>query len=472
MFWKVAPQRDFDNAIRNTPDDVGPGKYEILQQIGNFKTMKAPFGFNTDRNCFPLLNGITPSPGDYEAKPIGDSIKITSVFNSGSKRDVFPANDLPSPDKHSQIVNWIQKKNKNVSKSRKVKARSTTFFVGQDVYGYIPDEYGNYIPNKIKKKGIEWIGPGTYDPKIPSVQREFHFHGTKKGIFDTGDKSFPGPGAYTPKNENRRLKTQIGKVIPKRELETNNFTCIGQEEWGKHGRSASACFKSNAERDIFRDTRNNPSPTQYNQMFKLLPEKPNAEVCFGSRMERKLNLPLSDTPGPGQYNQKGIQWIRSGSSNTNRAPKSSIFVSNSNPGPADYNTTEGENIRLEKALRKADSVFQSRSRRGQVIRGITPGPGAYDTENTYSSAQIHPQIRETRYDKVGNWIDMSKSNNPSPDRYQKLGEVEGIEQTIRHVERFNYKYSDVPGPGRYDIKHGSLLIKSHNINAPRLSDHY
>jgi hypothetical protein len=101
------------------------------------------------------------------------------------------------------------------------------------------------------------------------------------------------------------------------------------------------------------------------------------------------------------------------------------------------------------------------------VHSDSPGPGNYTPQLIDRWKKLPVQIHNARFEKHGDWIEMSKITTPSPDAYQKLDLDLNAGRTIPKSPRFEpLKKNRIPGPGTYNIKHSSMFRKSRNSSVP------
>lgn len=467
--WGLSTERVFTNVIKNTPEDIGPGKYDVGLTIGNKKKSKAPFGAKTNRIIFEQPKFEPPPVGEYDLPP-GSSLSITSVFHSCSPRKYFNPSDTPSPAQYGSLKDWSYKQKKKYHPKPKPAKIPLTGFVGQqNVSGFAPNEEGEWQPLKVATQSENAIGPGYYNPK--DLKKSVHTSpiGTyqDRDYFLQSRDNVPGPGAYSPHFVNKRMKTTISRVTRDADKPTTPFNVVPQSDWVK-GKTESPAFKSTSKRGIFSDIpQDTPGPTAYAPRIKTSPdiERGNVDTCFGYRQSRNT-FTINDNPGPGQYSSN-VKWIKSHKSQLSRSKSPDFFTAPNTPGPGAYE----ENVRPSTTLNKKTSPsFASRTKR--VLRKIEDGPGPADYTLQYpgDNEKIPPMIRGTEYGEA--WIEPSKLDNPGPDAYQSIESNGPRPLTIPTSKRFSEKKDDTPGPGAYNLKHGSFYIPSKNSNVVNITDDY
>ncbi|KAH0790496.1 H-SHIPPO 1 [Histomonas meleagridis] len=458
MLFSLGSERKFSNVIKNTPEEVGPGKYNVTSEIGNKKKMKAPFGSRASRDMCLTKTDDNPAPGKYEAKPLNQSVAITSVFNSESKRDVFPTISTPSPAQYGHIEEWVGKHPKKVSRTNLPTRKTSSGYVGQDVIGYIQSGDGNWVPVKQVKHGPEWIGPGSYDtnnPKKTSLSISLD-RSSKRDLF-LNRESNPGPGSYSPSDINSKIPVAISPVPRNNRVSDGGSSgFVSPKVWVTPEQESSPMFKYRGERKIF-DTRDStPGPAAY---YRYNRRQNSIGGGFELYSDRHSLQPLNRNPGPGSYNTNS-KWVKNKHSALPRAQSRSVDSKEWVPGPGKYNTTP-----LWDHEYRPSSVFKSCASRSRKVDNSNPGPGSYSPQITDSAHHIPMSIHESRFEKHGDWIESSKIETPSPDSYQKLDSDLEKGRTIPRTYRENRNVDNFPGPGAYNVVHGSFKTKSHNAAA-------
>ena len=203
-----------------------------------------------------------------------------------------------------------------------------------------------------------------------------------------------------------------------------------------------------------------PGPTSYARTLTRTIEKPRIDTAFGHRSGR-VTYDINDVPGPGAY-LKEDKWVTRRKSTIPKGASPDYFTVQDTPGPGQYETSVKRKIED-----RPNSSFASRSKRELRKINSNPGPGDYDPEIPGDNDKISIVIKEAAGKDA--WIEPSKLGNPAPNQYQKL-ETEYRPLTIPKQGRFDDKPSDTPGPGKYNVKHGSFIIPSHNSRASRKTD--
>lgn len=468
--WGLSTERVFSNVIRNTPEDIGPGTYNVELTIGNKKKQKAPFGAKTNRNIFEKPKFEAPPVGEYNLPP-GSSLCITSVFHSRSPRKYFNPIDTPSPAQYGSIKDWSRKEKKKYRGKPKPAKIPLTGFVGQaNVTGFAPNEEGEWQPLKVAVQPENAIGPGSYNPKIQSRSVHTSPIGTyqDRNFFNQSRDKIPGPGAYSPNFVNKKMKTTISRLSREGEKQSTPFNVVPQTEWVT-GKKESPAFKSASKRGIFTDLpQDTPGPTAYAPRIKTSPEieRGTVDTCFGFRQNRNT-FTINDNPGPGQYTSQ-VNWVKGHKSALSRSKSPDFFAASTTPGPGAYEVLNAG--RPTTAMAKSSAPFASKTKRELRKIDSNPGPGEYTPQFAYDNEKIPPMIRGTEYGE--SWIDPEKIDNPGPDAYQRIDKDERRPLTIPTSKRFNDKKDETPGPGAYNLKHGSFYIPSRNSNVVNLTDDY
>lgn len=465
MLFSLESERKFDNAIKNTPESVGPGIYNITPVIGNKKKMKAPFGSRSDRDIYSKSNMDPPPPGEYEAKPLNRNIQITSVFQSETKRKVFPASRTPGPTDYQHLDDWTPPPPRSMHHKRLQTAKPLTGFVGQDVTGYTLDEQGKWMPIKVKKRGPEFIGPGSYENNI-KLETTIPIKLDRNANRDLYGKlsTVPGPGQYVPLNRKEKLPITISTKPKTPEIDGGAPEFIEPKQWVEQpAPEQSPAFRSRDVRGCFTLGEETPAPTSYAREQRRKIEAGNG---FGYKAERNSLNPLNNNPGPGTYESKPVHWVPSRHSAASRAVDHPGPTSDWVPGPGAYKV----GLNWTQPVPRANSVFTSKTRRARADGNENPGPGQYTPKIVDQDHKIPPLIHESRFPKHGDWIEAAKIETPAPDQYQSIEIKPGKGRTISATDREAKIRDSFPGPGTYNVKHRGLLSRSLNAHATIVPD--
>ncbi|OHT15391.1 hypothetical protein TRFO_14148 [Tritrichomonas foetus] len=474
MLFSLNGERKFDNVIKNTPADVGPGMYEVVPVMGNHKKMKAPFGTKGDRSIFPRPKFEAPPPGEYDAKPLNPGLAITSVFMSESRRSTFTSNSNPDPAKYSQLDMWKVRTPQQIYPKKLNKPRAVTGYVGQsDVTCYTMDEAGKWVPCKRPTESNCDIGPGSYDPQL-GINTALPISlnkGCTRNVFKVNE-SFPGPGSYQPRSAKDRLPIKISNIAKEpKPVDGGEPEFVDLKTWApEECPEGSAVFKSRDIRQTFKEKEATPAPTAY---YRPPRQYFSPGDGLGYRAERNtLGQYIGNSvPGPGTYEAKPARWIQKGAkSSLNRAVgRNDIYSINKKenvPGPGKYETTTP----WVKPKMRASSVFESQAPRSKEIISDTPGAGQYNPRIIDNDHHVPPTIHESRFSKFGDWVDHNKIDFPAPDHYQKIEMDTGKGVTISRTNRDNPDKDNFPGPGYYNVVHSSLKTKCFNAHVPKSTD--
>ena len=469
MTWAQSSDRKFDNMIHTTPDNVGPGLYDITPVIGNKKPLKAPFGARSNREIFPQSKEDVPPPGSYDAKLFDNEIKISSVFHSNSKRGYFSVSQTPDPTRYSLQKEWgkTAPAPKRYKRPNPTAKPMTVFFGQKGVNGFKTNKNGEWVPIKQREKGPEFLGPGTYDPEGPfdtKIPFQINTHGNRSDLFSRS-QSMPGPGEYSPTFANKRkLLPVIAKTLPKHVVQEDVPEFVPPEPWIKDtdNLQPTAAFRSKNVRETFVVNSDTPGPASYYRTAQL-PQEYFDNSCFGVRAERKIMDVKNDNPGPGQYNIKEPRDTTVGikiHSLVSEPPTLKTDV----PGPGAYN----DNRAIQRPPPRAISVFTSKVPRETDPRTDVPGPGRYNPIIDDHSRAVPISIKENSGGGVA-WVNKTQMENPDPTAYQHIINEPKKGLTISRLERTSNAATDVPGPGQYNVVHDSLLHKSFNSGVPDLT---
>ena len=464
MLFSLSTDRKFNNVIKNTPENIGPGMYDVTPKLGDRRRMKAPFGSKSSRReIFPKPEMDVPPPGEYDPKPLGANITVHSVFASESDRTVFPNPGTPGPADYGAIRDWTPKKKTRKSSSSRARLRTppvASGFVGQDVTGYTMED-GQWVPMKKRRLGPEWLGPGTYSPKLLSNEPVISMdRPSDRDLFNGTDN--PGPGAYNPVKRKDKLPVTI-PTVPRVSIEVDGGSpaWVDQKQWVTAAREGSPAFKSREKRDAFQMKESTPSPAAYHRERRTTYSDGHA---FGHKQARSFSMMhLNDNPGPGEYYPRGEKWIKGKNSQLSQSVDPRGTSHDWVPSPDSYQ--HPKQWGTGKAAKRPSSVFSSRSKRVLQTVEDLPSPDKYSPKVLDHVGSIAPQIRETRYSTSGDWIDPSRAELPAPDAYQHIDFHPGKGRTISRVSREYVDKDNFPGPGTYNVVHGSIMKKSLNAKA-------
>lgn len=482
MSWGLYSNRVFCISSHSTPAKIGPGKYDTVDYIGNNKQMKVPFNKGEQELKNPLAK--TPGPGQYEPKILEKGNDYASVFDSKTKRKAYTTTDNknPSPTSYSCLESWMPEP-PAIPKKQLPRVRPPSGFIGQDVTGYIESPTNGLIPLKKPILDSTYVGPGYYDPElptrdIPSVSLEMS---SKRQLYGKPPDA-PGPGAYQPVYHDTRIPKAIHDKKEDLMVKTNRPIYTGPKSWTSLANETNAVFKFRGERQIFPPGESTPGPSEYNTDLPQT-KTPGNLSSFGVRAQRKPLHSPDDNPGPGSYNVNAPKWVKKvKKSNARHATDKDSNPTSFVPGPGAYDPFPSS----KNNYKRANSVFQSKSGRTYSSETCPPGPGRYTPKKpgevqTKEDPKTHklrftdvkkqiniPDIKESRFPKFGNWIEASKIISPSPDQYQSIESDQGSGKTIPHSPRFELSHKNRdPGPGTYEVVHDTFFKKSYNTSIPK-----
>ncbi|OHS99631.1 hypothetical protein TRFO_33865 [Tritrichomonas foetus] len=479
MSWGLFSERLFSLANKNTPESIGPGKYDTMPHIGNDKSMKVPFNNGAPPPKDPYAKN--PGPGAYEPKKVEYGNKnYSSVFDSKTKRKAYTENTIrnPSPTAYSHLDSWMPEP-PAIPKKDLPRYKIPSGFVGQNVTGYIENETGEMVPVKKPFHDQTYLGPGYYDPELPSkenppVSLEMSANRDLYGI----PPDVPGPGAYHPIHRDTRIPTVIAERPKEKVVYTNRPMYTGPRVWTSLANETNACFKTRGTRHIFPPGDPTPDPTAYD--MTLPQSKKHGDLSsFGVKSDRPPIHNPDDNPGPGTYNVKGPKWVKKGKPTTAKAIHKDVIPTAYVPGPGAYDPVPTPKKRPDN---RPNSVFSSKTARTYSSETLPPGPGKYtpymkpllkeDPKNKklhFTDVQKHqpPNIEESRFPAFGNWFASIKKDLPGPDQYQHIESDLSKGRTIPLSPRFEITHKNRdPGPGAYDITHKTMLRHSFNSSIP------
>lgn len=457
MNWRRETGRDFSLYSKTTPDNIGPGTYDIEFPDVIKSSRRVAFGSGLERQTYSEKREETPDPGVYSASYIDSRIGYSSGFKSNSERKIFEIPNNPSPADYGKLEDWSVKRKNTIVKTEKLRPDSP--MVGQDILGYEYKEDGKLRPVKKQFNGPSYIGPGSYTPRYDN-KYSTRYHSMKepfRDILQLTNSDTPGPGSYNPMSLTSARKSKISSRYAHWKINESLSGDIGPQEWVPAGRKRpTSSFQSQSARDIFADKRGNPSPDLY-QRYTDPVRRPESQIHtgFGQRSDRFRSL-KSDAPGPGSYEAKPVKWLSGSGKINNKGNFKSFNAANNYPGPGSYNldNTWGPHDN------KPSSAFAT-SRR-TVHKDSTPGPGSYNIGGTLGK-KGGTEILGNSLDH-GSFLRSAQMSNPSPDSYQDVRLLLNKGVTISKLDRFKETINNTPGPGSYNVGASSLIKKSYNVD--------
>ncbi|KAF0971949.1 hypothetical protein FDP41_009645 [Naegleria fowleri] len=181
------------------------------------------------------------------------------------------------------------------------------------------------------------------------------------------------------------------------------------------------------------------------------------------------NIPLY-TPGPGAYNvETATKYLRPSTAVSIARNPRFKDVGETGPGPNQYDP--------QKPLKRMPSPRFGSSKRPEIVKSITPGPGVYSGNDSFLS-----QVKTTprfSFPHTPREIE-SEHRTPSPTSYapkyevvQKKNPTVAFTKSPKH-ERPKSTSAYTPGPGNYGIPNSPKLTKTPAFSFPkseRLLDH-
>ena len=482
MNWNRATSRDFSFGGNRTPENIGPGTYNIGGGIQTPRSQSACFKSADyhSRDIFQTSSIVTPAPCDYQ-QPISSSrLSSTSNFKSRSKRELYNLPQNPGPCEHSEIRDWSKsnkKRTSSMSISKLNRARPISGNVGQDVLGYEVNDEGK-ISHAVKKlfHGSDWVGPGSYSPENPNATSP-RIHSLREcyrneNLWGQNDNQYPGPGQYTPDNPDQRYMRKISSKFENDKIIAPKSDGLSPTDWSINSkRTESSIFKSKSKRKLYSEAEPTPSPASYNVQKSDVTNYGYNQTnpAFNQKSPRFASQKV-DGPGPGQYEGKTVRWGKKGNSMVNRAVDK-YDPSNGVPGPGSYRPSQNDGFDTSKNNRPSSS-FISQSKRGWDDSNENPGPGSYNLRKRSSSVNRNKNtIRASRFKETNNFMYNPYQDNPSPADYQQIESPlkKRRGRSISRSDRFDYRQNDNPGPGSYEIVHSSFIKKSCHVDFRGLS---
>ncbi|XP_039248162.1 sperm-tail PG-rich repeat-containing protein 2-like [Styela clava] len=367
------------------------------------------------------------------------------------------------------------------------------------MYDRAPRPTANYLVGSTKDN----VGPGTYDPRIPSAKwlkadgyAPFLSMSGRETMFHVGDSvmAAPGPGAYDPKNP--QFSIRGGRTLANQE---RRFANIASEHRmtpgpGSYNLSKKHDWIKTAPTPAAQIT---DDPQKHHKVIitskvKYLrqpdaPSIPSPGQAYGYEETddgtlQKQSPPQKDkTMGPAYYNPKQVDTVTTakykgvhfGALRSSRIK----FSGKTGPGPGDYNPfKDGEDksqTNLIQLVNPDGKKFESRLPRYHEIvaqeeeKKAVPGPGKYDISGQFAKkpAPVNTEGLEVEHPPFmsqAKRFDNDSKITPSPGAYndprnalEALKKITGMKRSPfgQTAVRFHTetKTKHTPGPGAYNI---------------------
>ena len=209
---------------------------------------------------------------------------------------------------NAKRIKEIIKKHNKMAKSKNIFARPASGMVGQDCEGYIPDESGGVIKVQRERSGMEYIGPGTYSPKI--MKNKPHFtkmspNCLRTNFIHTYSRSGPSDNTTTPNST--KISHMFKPTDPYPVGETPKSGELSHQPWypeESQSEISTSMFKSSIERELWPPSPFTPSPVAHCPgVVNIVEYNENTQSsAFLSHSERFKDIfKVSDTPSPTTY---------------------------------------------------------------------------------------------------------------------------------------------------------------------------
>lgn len=469
MTWRQSSGRDFKWQQSQTAPRVGPGSYNLFQlqkeTIPKRNRQKQHF---QERECIPKPDLITPGPGMYDTNIEYVQKPQSAVFKSRSHRDKVFRSTTPSPADYCQISGWIKPKNTSSNPHhppRKIRSRAG------------PSELGNYLDIKGRLIHVDEIthtevdiGPGTYDPQLPSYEHftEINKESRKMEYWKLPSASCPSPDTYfINQNQSSRIPIKIGNCCSKT-VQKPYTESIGKPIKNSFSMRPSPAFRSSVPRSSYQGSdRDVPGPgtfspddIHHSHKIQLI-----ENAAFNTRSVRFED---ASTPGPGPSEHGQIftyttQESRPTSQFASREiPRGGFDPSyqfSHVPGPGKYDTISS----FDKRRSQLSPAFADGEDRMASSANGMPGPADHSYHGNMDRGMT---VLSTRYPKVGNW-QISDNCSPSPEKYNIDRSLHGrdiiMSKKINKTQKVKYENL---GPGTYETNTSSFKIHSYNAGVP------
>ncbi len=317
-----------EGGVREEPNEIGPGAYNLPGSIKRSKPAFTAFSSSSKRSGELAESNkiveITPGPGEHDVdKVLGShwAKSIKSSFRSGTQRFKSQLEQTPGP------ANYTLPSSINVKKPKKY--RKTKIDV--DIAGLNPAVVPS-IPNRHQSYGYEagndgklqlqdpivpgfagvkadTVGPGDYNPKV-----DFKFKVTKGVKMSDTERNFhagiardrltnPGPGYYNHASSFEDFAGINGEGNAK-----NDYYVKLNNSMKRHALSS---FESKTKREFIDEKAmaNLPGPGKYSlpgtNIAQNTEKKPQHLQCFSSsdiRFKESVPRSMRLATAPGSYN--------------------------------------------------------------------------------------------------------------------------------------------------------------------------
>lgn len=447
----------FDNP--STPDNVGPGSYNIPER--KIKKTSIPFGSTTRRDLFNLETQSEEAqnlgPGTYNIRPASRPRSGLSPMGLESERNYFiDRQKTPSPADHSPLRDWVKKR-----PTTGLSQRPRTI----DKYPPAPK------PEKITP------GPGAYEVLSKPKPK-----GAKFSLSRTPQREparyngIPGPGAYEQSIPDKKsapasppFKSRARRQIFNNPVNDSAMVC--HFAWMPEifeGRP----FGGEAKRELDWGSpgKDSPGPQVHaEQEPKVMGRTSDGAFGISSRESNREERSRMDNPGPGFYDIPPPPPKRCGSSML-RSRESNLWNVSQTPSPGQYDGDMAERVERKMTLRTASPAFKDRGQRYQCMdtQGAGPGPGKYFSKLPTVTGGCSKFPRDPRF-TPSNFCGRTKMNDgPSPADYSvetrvtKKKVAGGLIPRDLHDPTKGQKNRRV-GPGSYGKVKCDMMKPSYNV---------
>jgi len=474
MAFVCRSERTFQAKETGTAPEIGPGTY--IRHVSYRKPVSyAPFASTVIRDDEPTHNARAPPPGTYDPKLPG------GPYESGLPKKYVP---FKSTESRFRAHKQSEKSDDPGPGDYEMKGLGDIRLENCRTMGLPPEQ----------KASLRALSA----PSIPARAQSYGYEQSNNGklVRQRGPQDYVsgrnndcvGPDHYYVDDVYTKKRVTGGMMcITPRAVGTKNYN-PGPGHYDKEIKSKNArpnaAFRSTVGRGLKESTKDvMPGPGQYDLGSAI-----NAEMVepsyqfFGSTVERFNKKKPEGVPGPGSYKtSKDISDISTGKLASTASRWRGSRTSLRQPGPGQYETTEGFGIDAEKSM-NTQKTFSVLGNQGALAFGAMstrfvksarqardPGPGAYEqSDHEERKARTQPSSffrSKVAKDGTKQIIERLNEDNagPPPGAYnprpvQETAEVVRIQPKHEGFGsagvRFAANQSEEPiGPGSYNPRH-------------------
>lgn len=378
------------------------------------------------------------------------------------------------PDRMKRIQNILDNHTKRKATSAlNPDPRPPSAMVGQyNCEGYIPDNQGNLVRVIAEVTDDDWVGPGSYDPTMPTALTKNVKISNNSRRTDLCNYSVkPGPCDYIKKPKDTKMHHRLHYLSPPPTPPAPLGGSLEHPDWVKYpptsfpharypetqfnGDIHTPQFMSGTHRELFPIRFITPSPTSHApQPQPPIYTEEDENTVFKSKAERfEIKGPFTPASTtytlPDDFGKSQTKLIKKPIT-IKKAPPPEY------PEPTQY---APESIINPPNLKVKDYAFRTKTERFADPKFVTPSPVDYETEKDPPARNnwIHPKLPRPGSE----WDDIPTKYTPPAGQYEtpvKWCQKDGYISTIGHNPY------DIPEerPLAFRTQHSTLIRKSFN----------